>query len=448
VIAPGDLLHKRYRIERSIGRGGMGEVFSAVLLVPPSHRIGDPDATLLTPMADSVRVAIKVVSRAVVTDAAMARLQREAEAAARVKSPFVPELIDVGTTDEGEVFLVMERLYGETLAARLKARPVLSWEEVFLLGDDVLSGLIDAHAAGVVHRDLKPSNIFLCERTPPEMLERARVLDFGVCKLDDTPDHEKLTSTGESVGTVTYMAPEQIRGASQVTERADLYSFATVIFETLSGELPHDGAGQMAVLASKLERPAARLADVARVPIPPGLDPLLARLLARDAADRIATAREVREEWRALGPALVAPHPSGDLAAPPSTETALSTGTIAHARSSRVGLALGAFSVTVSLVALLVLMVARTAPKPPIAELSAPPEPIVSAVVVERPALPATATPPPTTAAAPETDGAPTASEEPSALPRTTPPRLLHPAGGGPANRASTKPHIADKPRY
>jgi serine/threonine protein kinase len=285
VIVPGDVLHNRYRIERSIGRGGMGEVFCAVVLVPPVGRELDEEVTLLRPSLDSFRVAIKVVSRTVVSEAAMARLQREAVAASRIKSAFVPELIDVGTTDEGEVFLAMEILYGETLSARLKSRQCLYWEEVFQLGDDVLSGLIDAHEAGVVHRDLKPSNIFLCDRALPDMVERAKVLDFGVCKLD-THDEEHLTGTGESVGTASYMAPEQIRGASHVTERADLYSFATVMFEAVSGQLPHLGTGQMAMLASKLERSPLHVTEVAAVHVPEGLDALLDRLLARDTSKR------------------------------------------------------------------------------------------------------------------------------------------------------------------
>ncbi len=446
MIAPGDVLHSRYRIERSIGRGGMGEVFSAIVL--PSVPEGEHDLAVTLPIEDEdpVRVAIKVVSRAVVMEASMARLQREAEAAVRIKSPFVPELIDVGTTSEGEVFLAMEILYGETLAARLKSWMVLPWEVVYLLGDDVLSGLVDAHDAGVVHRDLKPSNIFICERTPPDNLERARILDFGVCKLD-TPDQEKLTGTGESVGTVSYMAPEQIRGASHVTERADLYSFATVVFEALSGDLPHNGVGQMAVLASKLERPARRIVDVAKAAIPEGLDALLGRLLARDAAERFASAREVRDAWRALGPAVVAPRgSSGEVAdrGPHATETALATGTVEVPRpgTSRVGIAMAAFSVVVSLVALLVLMAMRAQPARP--EFTAAPDPEVTTGVVERPGDPIGPA-----AGATDLDAGSLVGDttEPAVSKPTAPrpPRIW----GQPRGRSSTTtPHIADKPRY
>jgi serine/threonine-protein kinase len=435
----------------------MGEVFCAVVLVPPPGREGDDEVTLLRPSVDSFRVAIKVVSRTVVSEAAMARLQREAVAASRIKSEFVPELIDVSTTSEGELFLAMEILYGETLSARLKRRRSLHWEEAFQIGDDVLSGLIDAHEAGVVHRDLKPSNIFLCERVPPDMKERAKVLDFGVCKIDEH-DEEHLTGTGESVGTASYMAPEQIRGASYVNERADLYSFATVMFEAVSGQLPHAGTGQMAMLASKLERNAQRVADLAVVPVPEGLDTLLARLLARDPAKRLPTAREVRDAWRALGPAVVAPRspsaPPPPGSAPLLTETGVTSGTleVAGRHVSRVGLALGAFSVTVSLVVILVMIGSRGATPSAPDDFTSATEPVVSAMVVDRP------TPPPfepLPAADPQddevTDDAGPAPAPDAAATVAPPPRPAswHPPRrwGHPPPHATT-PHIADKPRY
>lgn len=460
MIAPGDVLRNRYRIERSIGRGGMGEVFAAVVLVPAPGNDWDEEATLLRPSENSYRVAIKVVSRAVVNEAAMARLQREAVAASRIKSAFVPELIEVSTTPDGEVFLAMEILYGETLAARLKTQRCLRWEEAFLLGDDVLSGLIDAHEAGVVHRDLKPSNIFLCERTA-EGAERAKVLDFGVCKLD-TPDEEKLTVTGESVGTASYMAPEQIRGASHVTERADLYSFATVIFEAVSGQLPHLGAGQMAILASKLERSALRLDGVAQVPIPVGLDALLGLLLSRDPAKRLATARDVRRAWRALGPAVLEPRPAAAVPAAPessplATETGLATGSIVApvARLSRAGFALAAFSVTVSIVVILVMLGARRDPAVSGAEYpSMAPVPVGSAGLTERP---------PAASSEPSDQDPEATGVDPSAWtlldaaasvvpapPPSVPRRPTSPRPGTwrPPPHPPTKPHIADKPRY
>ncbi|MEA2753370.1 MAG: hypothetical protein QOI41_7513, partial [Myxococcales bacterium] len=266
-VKPGDILANKYRIDALIGRGGMGHVFSASEV--GSLHPGPP-------------VAIKVVSRLLFDETLMARLHREAEAAARIRSEYVPRVLEVANTDEREMFLVMERLVGESLSQRMRDKGPLPWSEVVQIGEDVLRGLIDAHTAGVVHRDIKPSNIFLALKGGRV---RAMVLDFGVCKTD-TVDSEHLTGTGESIGTVAYMAPEQIRGASKVDDRADLYAFGVLVFEMLCGRLPHDGPSQMAILASKLENDPARLRDCSRVPTPDGLDALVAKALVRDPKNR------------------------------------------------------------------------------------------------------------------------------------------------------------------
>ncbi|MBX3212807.1 MAG: protein kinase [Labilithrix sp.] len=277
-VKPGDILRDRLRVDALIGRGGMGQVFAA------------------TDLESRAQVAIKVVSRLLVDDVLMVRLHREAEAAQRIRSEFVPRVLEVSDTDEGETFLVMERLVGEPLSQRIRDRGALSWNEVHRLGEDVLCGLVDAHAAGIVHRDLKPSNVFLALKSSRV---RAMVLDFGVCKMDGV-DAERLTGTGESIGTVAYMAPEQIRGAARVDARADLFAFGVLVFEMLSGRLPHEGPSQMAILASKLENAPARLTECSRVPIPEGVDALVTRALERDPAKRFANAWDLLEVWRAL----------------------------------------------------------------------------------------------------------------------------------------------------
>jgi serine/threonine-protein kinase len=113
-------------------------------------------------------------------------------------------------------------------------------------------------------------------------------------------DDERLTGTGESIGTVAYMAPEQIRGAARVDERADLYAFGVLVFEMLSGRLPHEGPSQMAILASKLESSPTRLRDVSRVAMPEGTDELVMRAVARDPSARFSTAEELLDAWREL----------------------------------------------------------------------------------------------------------------------------------------------------
>jgi serine/threonine-protein kinase len=348
-IGPGAILGGKYRLEDSIGRGGMGEVFEA------------------TDLANGSRVAIKVVSRGFLDTMLVERLRREAEAARRVNSEFVPQLYDVDKTPDGELFLVMELLYGETLSSRMRRRGgLLTWEEVHHLGEDVLRGLFDAHAAGVIHRDLKPGNIFI--ESLPGRHERARILDFGVCKLD-AHDGESLTTTGEAVGTIAYMAPEQIRGASKVDERADLYAFAMVVFETLSGRLAYDAGGSIALIAQKLERPARSIRDLGRMPMPEGLESLIGRCLARRPAERPASAAELLREWRALGPPTYVPVPL-----PPGaslrghdqpTETGVTAAPTLHTnararRGTRLGLFAAAGALAASCIVLVFALALRT----------------------------------------------------------------------------------------
>ncbi len=251
-------------------------------------------------------VALKLVERDAFGDHLMARLEREAQAAQRIQSEFVPRVLDVQREDSaGGLFVVMELLVGETLAQRFARSLPLEWREVDWIVRDVLRALIDAHTAGVVHRDLKPSNIFLERREDGR--PRARILDFGICKLDTDEHMEKLTVGGETLGTVAYMAPEQIRGASQVDERADLYALGSVVFEALTAELTHESSGQMAMLARKLERPARPLDEWARVYVPPKLGALLDRVLARKPDLRFRTAQEMLKAWRTLGEPTLAP---------------------------------------------------------------------------------------------------------------------------------------------
>lgn len=141
-MGPGDVLREKYQLVESIGKGGMGEVFRAVHLETGSD------------------VAIKVVSRVLLDDVLIARLEREALAAGRISSDYVPHVLEIDRTDDGELFLVMQLLFGESLSQRLRGGDPTSWEDAQLVGDNVLRGLIDAHAAGVVHRDLKPGKYF------------------------------------------------------------------------------------------------------------------------------------------------------------------------------------------------------------------------------------------------------------------------------------------------
>ncbi|MGD0529545.1 MAG: protein kinase [Polyangiaceae bacterium] len=441
-IGPGAILGGKYRLEDSIGRGGMGEVFEATNLVTGQL------------------VAVKVVNRAFADTMLIERLRREAEAARRVQSEFVPQLFDVDKTPEGELFLVMELLHGETLAAHLRRRGgLLEWDEILRIGEDVLHGLIDAHAAGVVHRDLKPGNIFI--EALPDQRTRARILDFGVCKLD-VHDGESLTTTGEAVGTIAYMAPEQIRGASKVDERADLYAFAMVAFEAMSGRLAYDASGSIALIACKLEKPARSIRDLGRVPIPPGLDSLLSRCLARRPADRPGSAADLLREWCTLGPATVAPSPvtPGLDIAEPATEAGLTAAPTLMTRTAKRGSRLGLMVAGGALVASCAVLAAGLslrAPAPAVAVAATAETAAVTSPPLPVPSATAAADPPPDTSTAqlemppvvlaggtdPPDAGAPRAGRGRHGKRVWTP-------GAAPTapRRAPTEPQIVNEPRY
>ena len=340
----GDVINAKYRLLATIGRGGMGEVFRAIDLGSNEH------------------VAIKVVGRSSLGDVLLARLQREASAAAQITSDYIPRVIETGEAEDGEFFMVMDLLVGESLSERMKrVGGVIPWSDVHRIGEHVLMALIDAHSAGVVHRDLKPGNVFLVQN--PDRSTGAKILDFGVCKFDEA-DAEKLTVTGESVGTIAYMAPEQIRGASRVDGRADLYSFSMVVFEMMSGRLPFDAQGQMALLASKLEKAPRRLSEVVEGPIPGGLEDLLALGLARDPDLRPRDAAEMLTFWRSL-----VSRASGQMrtlgvpAVNNTTQTAISSNApvVQEAPKPKQTLAAVAFGVSVAFAAVVLGLIVRNA---------------------------------------------------------------------------------------
>jgi serine/threonine protein kinase len=247
-----------YRIEHSIGAGGMGQVFRAT------------DTRLDRP------VAIKISNRAF-ND----RFEREARAIARLNHPHICTLHDVGPN-----YLVMELVDGETLAKRLKQGP-LPKDQMFETGAQAADALAAAHAKGIVHRDLKPANIML---TP----HGVKVLDFGLAKIADGND--SLTGTGTVMGTLAYMAPEQVRGLP-VDAKADLFALGLILYETSTGKLPFPGASLGNMLQTGEAVPLAPPSRV-RPGLPAKFDRLVSQLLAADPAQRPAGAAEVRDQLR------------------------------------------------------------------------------------------------------------------------------------------------------
>jgi len=249
-------------------------------------------------------VAVKVLlARAALKPDLVRRFEREAKITSAIQSDYVCQLLEVGAAADGSHLLVFQHLVGESLAERLKRERDLSLSEVGWIIDDVLQGLVAAHAAGVIHRDLKPGNIFLEHLGLPDRRERAKILDFGISKVTRSEHKEPtLTAFDATLGSFAYMAPEQVRGAARADERADIYAVGAVAFRALSGRLPFEGSTAAVLVSLKLDRAAPSLSDVTEEKWPSGVERFLERALDRRREHRFATAQEALEEWRVIQP--------------------------------------------------------------------------------------------------------------------------------------------------
>jgi len=270
-----------YRVMRHLGRGGMGVVLEA----EDSHL--------------KRRVAIKLIAAEFAgSGQARDRFLREAQAIARIDHPNVVPVHHVGEQD-GQLYLVMPLLKGETLDARLKREKKLKAAEVMRIGREVAAGLAAAHAVGLIHRDIKPANIWLDADTG-----RARVLDFGLAKpLDERPEDEPLTSTGAVLGTLHYMSPQQANG-EPLDPRTDLFSLGAVLHHAATGERPFDGPTKFAVLYAVVNDTPKNL-DALREALPVRVAEVVCELLEKRPDARPKSATEVIERLTDA-PALVA----------------------------------------------------------------------------------------------------------------------------------------------
>ena len=270
----------RYRIERELGRGGMATVF------------------LAEDLKHGRAVAIKVLHEELGAWLGAERFLAEIRITARLQHPHILPLLDSGDAD-GALYYVMPYVSGETLRARLRREQQLPVAEAVRIGKEVASALAYAHAAGVIHRDIKPENILL---GPPNAVASAPTLlaDFGIARSLDT-SADRLTSTGITVGTPSYMSPEQATGEREIDARSDVYSLASVVYEMLAGEPPFSGANARAILAKQLAdpvRPVRRLRDG----IPKHLDDALAVALGRAPADRFPNMASFAAALEGKGP--------------------------------------------------------------------------------------------------------------------------------------------------
>ncbi|MRG90509.1 serine/threonine protein kinase [Polyangium spumosum] len=296
-LTPGQVIDDKYRIVRLLGTGGMGAVFEG-----ENTRI-------------KRRVAIKVLHASVSgSGETVARFEREAQAAGRIGSEHICEVLDLGVLSDGARYMVMEYLDGETLSARIKRSGRLAPPQSIPIMAQVLDALAAAHAAGIIHRDLKPDNIFIL----PNKAGRAdfvKILDFGVSKfsqLSGDGEEMNVTRAGSVVGTPYYMSPEQARGMAVVDARSDIYALGVVLYQATTGQVPFRAETFNELLFKiALELPPPPQQFV------PDLDPefcmIIQRAMAREQANRFQSCAEFKEAlfaWQAArggGPPMIVP---------------------------------------------------------------------------------------------------------------------------------------------
>lgn len=280
----GTVIDGKYRINSVLGEGGMGAVFEAEHVA-----IGRSVAVkVLHPAQASKKVAVK-------------RFHQEARAAGGIGHPNICEVYDMGTLPDASPYLVMERLTGETLASRISAEGGLPFDEMIDVGMQVLAGLAAAHERGILHRDIKPENVFLVRRTGfPAVV---KILDFGVSKMtmslghSDWEEDTDLTKTGMVMGTPYYMSPEQARGERNLDARVDIYAAGVLLYEALTGRRPFSGTNYNSLLLQILAGGAPAMRTL-RPTVPPAIEEVVGRAMAKRRDDRYATATEMQ---RALG---------------------------------------------------------------------------------------------------------------------------------------------------
>lgn len=281
----GRVLKGAYRVEKLIGQGGMGAVYRGVQL------------------AVNRQVAIKVLRpvgfmQASAKDALIARFRREAVATSVLNHPNTVRLFDFGEGKDGLLFLVLELLRGQALSDVIRAEGALEPARVASIGYQMCRSLAEAHSNGIVHRDLKPDNVFLCDFE--DQADFVKVMDFGIARVVENDSDKGVTQTGATVGTPSYMAPEQAM-AAEIHPATDLYSLGIMLYEMLIGRVPFSGDTFMSVALRHLnESPAPLSLPGTPDHVVDGWQTLLDGLLAKVPEERPQSTREVADALKAL----------------------------------------------------------------------------------------------------------------------------------------------------
>jgi len=263
----GKMVGDRFRIDELIGRGAMAEVYRALDLQTQAY------------------VAVKIVRHTHVSDAVvLARFAREADVQARIRHRNVAALLATGLTDKQEPWLALELLRGKSLRGVIKGEGRVAPVRAASYSWQALQGLDAVHRAGILHRDLKPANIMLEPSQGP--VDRVVLIDFGFATFDGSA---KLTLQGTVVGSLTYIAPERLLG-NPIDGRADLYAIGVILYELLAGAPPFAAEDDFDLIDMHVNVEPPSLVELG---FPQALDDVLYRALAKDPADRFATAQEM-----------------------------------------------------------------------------------------------------------------------------------------------------------
>jgi len=271
--APDLVVADRFRLTRMLGRGGMGSVWLA------QH------------LGLDIPCAVKFIEGEFSAHAeAQSRFEREAKAAAALRSPHVVQILDHGVW-QGTPYMAMELLEGEDFGKRLAHIGRMPPQQVCTIVTQVTRALTKAHAAGIVHRDLKPDNIFLVRDDEREI---AKVLDFGIAKQSKTGLDGGATKTGAMLGTPYYMSPEQAQGIKAVDHRSDLWSLGVIVFQALTGRLPFESDALGDLLVRIIVAPIPMMTQMCP-DLPPAIDQWWAKAANRDPNGRFQSAKELSD---------------------------------------------------------------------------------------------------------------------------------------------------------
>ncbi|MBX3247482.1 MAG: protein kinase [Myxococcales bacterium] len=274
-VEAGVVLAGRFRVEGELGEGGMARVFR------------------VTDLATQRPFALKLLRADIADNAeAVARLKREAEVLAALDNPAVVGIETYGELPDRRLFIVMEMLEGETLGARMRREQRLAPEALTPIVTGVAAGLSAAHRAGVVHRDLKPDNVFLATGADGDL--QVKILDFGISKVYS--NEERLTQTGQVLGTPRYMAPEQLGAEPDLDARTDVYALGVMLYEALAGTPPFVATTPSDLILAILHGKTTSLRTL-RPDLSAELEALVARAMARSRDARFRTVVELAEAW-------------------------------------------------------------------------------------------------------------------------------------------------------